>query len=117
MADVQQQPKNNRLGGATGKGFLPGQSGNPGGRKKGTSITAILNRKLDELDDDGKSRAEKVAEVIVREALAGDYRFVDMLLNRTEGKIPDKVLNLTPADAKQMSDEELEDFVAGSGGR
>lgn len=100
------------------KPFKPGQSGNPGGRPKGTSITTILNRKLDELDpDDGKSRAEKVAEVIVREALAGDYRFVDMLLNRTEGKIADKVLNLTPADVKQMPTEELEAIVSGSGGR
>jgi hypothetical protein len=117
MSDVQQQPKKNRLGGATGKGFMPGQSGNPGGRKKGTSITAILNRKLDELGDDGRSRAEKIAEVIVREAEAGDYKFVDMLLQRTEGKIPDKVLNVTAAEAKQMSDEELEELVSGSGGR
>lgn len=97
--------------------FKKGQSGNPGGRKKGSSVTAILNRKLDELDDKGVSRAEKIAEVIVREAEGGDYRFVDMLLNRTEGKIPDKVLNLTPADAKEMSDEELEEHVSGRGGR
>lgn len=97
--------------------FKPGQSGNPGGRPKGTSITAILNRKLEELGDDGKSRAEKIAEVIVREAESGDYKFVDMLLQRTEGKIPDKVVSLTPADVKEMSDEELESVVAGSGGR
>ena len=38
---VEEQPRNNGLGGITGKGFMPGKSGNPGGRPKGTSMKAF----------------------------------------------------------------------------
>jgi butyrate kinase len=35
--------KGKKLGGCTGKGFMPGQTGNPGGRPKKQPITEILN--------------------------------------------------------------------------
>ena len=99
------------------KPFKPGQSGNPGGRPKGTSVSAILNRKLAEEADDGRTNAEKVATVILSLALEGDPRFVEMLLQRTEGKVVERVINLTPDDVKRMPTEELEALVSGSGGR
>lgn len=99
------------------KPFKPGQSGNPGGRPKGTSVTAILNRKLAEEDDDGRTNAEKVACVILAMALEGDPRFVEMVLQRTEGKVAERVINLSPEDVKRMPTEELEALVSGSGGR
>ena len=34
MPDVENNGKQRQLGGRSGKGFLPGQSGNPGGRPK-----------------------------------------------------------------------------------
>src|ERR1700737_1600288 len=37
---VQHNGKTTRLGGVTGRGFRPGQSGNPGGRPKGLAIFA-----------------------------------------------------------------------------
>ena len=37
----------------------------------------------------GKKVADLVAEVIVREAIKGDYQFAKELLNRVEGKTPE----------------------------
>ena len=56
-----EQPASNlpKLGGATGKGFMPGQSGNPGGRAKG------LARYVRELvGDDGQIIAEFMLNVL-----------------------------------------------------
>ena len=100
---VQKQRKNNapttpakRPGGVTGKGFLPGQSGNPGGRPKGSSITSALRLLMDalrgdlEAGDDAAERAKPVAvaraEALLRGALAGDLAFIREVLDRTDGK-------------------------------
>lgn len=43
------------LGGITGKGFMPGVSGNPSGRPKGT-MKDYLRRKFTEMPDEDKER-------------------------------------------------------------
>lgn len=99
-----------------------GQSGNPGGMKKGaTSLTARLRALLDATElggkplPNGKQVADLVAEVILKAALKGDHRFVSTLLDRVDGKAtapePD------PDDVKNMSREELERIVKGEGRR
>lgn len=71
-----------------------GQSGNPGGRPRGRSITARLREKLDA--DDGKL-AELIVKVMIREAAKGKFQFAKEILERTEGKVADK-RELTGAD-------------------
>jgi hypothetical protein len=66
--------------------FKPGQSGNPGGRPKGRSITASL-RKLLEQEHNGKPLAELMAERMVKEALSGKFPFLKEVLERTDGKV------------------------------
>lgn len=65
--------------------FKPGQSGNPKGRPKGTSITARL-RKVVEEDDAGK-----VADALVKSAIdaakTGDFRFWKEIVDRLDGPI------------------------------
>jgi hypothetical protein len=72
--------------------WKPGQSGNPAGRPKGRTVGAVLRDRLAAIpDDDERPLADRVTDVIVREALAGDIRFVELLLNRTEGKVPQPI--------------------------
>ncbi len=98
MDDVQQQPKSN-LGGITGKGFMPGQSGNPGGRPKGDSVTTWLRRKLQDEPIPGQTRAERIAETIMRAAEDGDPKLIKELLDRTEGKVAEAITTPAAVDA------------------
>jgi uncharacterized membrane protein (UPF0182 family) len=69
--------------------FKPGQSGNPGGRPKGTSLTDRL-RALVEEGEKGKT-ADAICKAAVEAAKSGDFRFFQEILNRLDGKVPDKL--------------------------
>ena len=68
--------------------FPKGRSGNPGGRPKGRSLTAILRAELDAPVAPGSNvtKAEAIAEKLVSLALAGDLAAIREVLDRTEGK-------------------------------
>jgi hypothetical protein len=89
---VEKQRENNgkHLGGITGKGFLPGQSGNPGGRPKGSiKISTAFQHSLARLvpgDAEGRSYAQKIADTIVELAASGDVRAIKEVADRTEGR-------------------------------
>lgn len=104
-------------GGVTGKGFLPGQSGNPNGRPKGQSITSVLRAILDDEakfkgNTNGKLLKEIVADVLVKHALKGNMKAMSILLDRHDGKVP---LPLTiqddDFDPTKLSDEKLESIA------
>lgn len=66
--------------------WKPGQSGNPGGRPKG-SISKYYNLILEEIDPKTKKeRAEKLARKHIEEAEANPS-FANIVLDRTEGKV------------------------------
>ncbi len=67
--------------------FQKGQSGNPGGRPKGTSISAKL-RALLEKDHNGKEIGDILAERLVKEGLQGKLAHIKEILDRTEGRAP-----------------------------
>jgi len=73
--------------------WKPGQSGNPAGRPEKVSLTAILMRKLKEADPDEpeKIRAEKVVEVALAKAEAGDFQMFKEIYDRVEGKVTQPV--------------------------
>jgi hypothetical protein len=77
--------------------FQPGQSANPGGRPKQT-VSARLRELLDERA--GKptkvqTKRDEIALAIFEEALARDHKFIETLLERTEGKVPIAVQQTT----------------------
>ena len=62
MSIVQSGSVTTQHGGVTGRGFMPGQSGNPGGRPK------CLSRRLRErVGDDGHAVAEYMFAVLSNE--------------------------------------------------
>jgi hypothetical protein len=92
--DVQEQPKSN-LGGVTGKGFLPGQSGNPGGRPRGSkSLRNLLIEALRKKAKDGKGGErefyELLTESIVVNAAKGNAAMVRLIFDYHEGPPPQK---------------------------
>lgn len=101
---AREQAVNRRANGQFAKGnkigsrfhFTTGVSGNPKGRPKNNKITDQLHKLLDEGLNE-MDVAETLARIAISKALAGDYRFFAMILDRTEGKVPDAV------DASPMS--------------
>jgi hypothetical protein len=77
--------------------FKPGQSGNPGGRPKGTTLTKLICGLLerDKLKDvpleTGQKVADALAYIIVKKAIEGDYRFVELVMNRIDGKVANTI--------------------------
>lgn len=72
--------------------WKPGQSGNPSGKRKGTvSVLTRLRRVVEEeakLEDKdpghGVTHADLIAQLIVKQALGGDFRFVQFLMDKLE---------------------------------
>jgi hypothetical protein len=79
--------------------FQKGKSGNPAGRPKGRTVTTAL-RELSQTEHNGKVLVDLVAERIMKEALQGKHAFVKELLERLEGKVPDKALIETKGQQK-----------------
>lgn len=93
-----------QLGGATGKGFQPGQSGNPGGRPKGS--VSIVTRLRHMLKDEAE--ADKVARAILDEAQAGNPAIIKILLDRLEGAVRQEVgIAAIDEPLNEFSTEEL----------
>lgn len=91
---VEKQSRNN-LKNLKGKGWKPGQSGNPAGRPKSDlCITSLVKELLEQDAGQGKTNAQLVAEAIVKLAKTPDARgyvpTVKELLDRIEGKVADK---------------------------
>jgi|TARA_Y100000310_G_scaffold311306_1_gene357465 hypothetical protein len=98
--DVDKQRENNgkQIGGVTGKGFLPGQSGNPGGRKKGSvSFPGMIKKVLAEEDERLKmTNLEAIIDKAVDQAKLGEARAREWLADRAEGKAVQSIVAEDP---------------------
>jgi hypothetical protein len=83
-----------------GTRFKPGESGNPGGRAKGSTITALVCKQLNEpyAKDPKMTKGEKFAEVVVDMAVAGDKVWGPLVWRYRDGD---------PKAASEMSLREL----------
>ncbi len=95
--------KKGQLGGATGKGWLPGQSGNPSGRPKSKPITDMLRPIFEDPETVDLIRAN-VKKTLTDKGMAGVI-LLSHIADRLEGKMPEEV-NIN--DCRNMTDEELE---------
>ena len=77
--------------------YVPGSSGNPSGKPPGTrSLTAILRRLLDSrLDpndpDNLRTNGEEMIHAAIHHAHCGNSSFFKEILERMDGKIPERI--------------------------
>lgn len=112
MADVVKQKENNyQEGGVTGKGFKPGQSGNPKGRPPvGYSLREAIREFLAQRDPDfkhdpqkkDKSRLQLILEAMAKKAAKGDARAAEFLANRSFG-VPKQTVELEHRDKDEVA--------------
>lgn len=86
--------------------FKPGKSGNPNGRPKGAkSSTSIWGKMLDRIEKGIDPLSGAPAKITIRDVMlanvllkakAGDLKAVEMILDRTEGKLTQPVDNQGP---------------------
>ena len=84
------------LGGVTGKGFMPGQSGNLSGRPKRKPLSdayaALLNERVPEAEaaklklKPGATYADIIAMSLMREAIKGKVPAASEMADRIEGR-------------------------------
>jgi Family of unknown function (DUF5681) len=96
----------NGSGGITGKGFLPGQSGNPRGRPRTAKFSDAARRLAEEIGQSGKTGAEQLAEHCFLQALKGSARHAELFLAYTEGK-PKQGVELSGPDGGAMKFENM----------
>lgn len=95
--------------------FKPGQSGNPGGRPKGRSLTSILRELLDRNEirgfqlKEGQTVADALVEAMVAEAIKGNAAVIKLLYDRIDGKAgevkPTRTLDEIAAEARAAAEE------------
>lgn len=98
------------LGGITGKGFMPGQSGNPSGRPKKRPITEIYEAILADPEN-----CAKIQEAIIRNLVGGRMAGVltlNEMAERVEGKVTQPVevngeLTLTLSERMEKARKKL----------
>jgi len=84
---IEKQRTNREISNANLIPYVPGQSGNPGGKHEGKSITAELRKLIDK-----GTNAEDTAQIlydIARKGSRAQMEALKELLNRTDGKVPD----------------------------
>jgi hypothetical protein len=80
-----------QLGGRTGKGFMPGKSGNPAGRPKGspnfsTKFKQLIDRVAADEQVSSEEIEERLIEVGYKGAKSGDYKFWKDIHDRVYGQ-------------------------------
>ena len=114
--NAKQRKSKNGLGGVTGRGFMPGKSGNPAGRPRTRGLLNALKTAIQEVGTDGRSVEEQLADALIEEALRGTHRLpaIQTIFDRLEGR-PRQQIEINRdqfADFLSRSDADLEHYIA-----
>jgi hypothetical protein len=113
--NVEQRKQPKQLGGITGRGFVPGKSGNPSGRPRTRGLVSSLRAKMSEVGPDGRSLEERLVAVLIQEALRGRQRLaaVAVIFDRLEGRAHQQIqIADVTKELREKSDDELRFHLA-----
>ncbi len=80
--------------------FVPGKSGNPGGRPKTKHAREALLKAMREAEETGTAETwADIARAIRRKAAQGDLHAAQLLFDRVDGKLPTAVVGNDEEDA------------------
>jgi hypothetical protein len=112
--NAKQHRNGKLLGGITGKGFSPGQSGNPSGRAPSKGLINSLKVKIGEVGPDGRTVEDLLVEALIQEAFVGKNRMAALayVFDRLEGRPRQEVdvKNITE-ELRTRTDDELQHFL------
>jgi hypothetical protein len=104
--------------------WKPGQSGNPGGRRKRKPLTDAYATLLDKPipnDKEGRTFAQAIAQAMVREAVKGKVNAAAEIADRIEGKTLQQIagpeggaIPMATLTAKDFTDDQLIALLVGS---
>ena len=98
---VDKQQKK-QLGGATGRGFMPGKSGNPRGRPKKAKCIPDILRSITKAKIEGyETKLHAILDNVVEQAIKGDQWSIQFIADRMEGR------------PKQVIDQTIEELPSG----
>lgn len=108
MADeLKLEPKKPMRGGATGKGFVPGDPRiyrGPGPRRK--PLTALLEKYLEEEDPKKKeTQGRLIVEALGKQAKRGNTKAIEQVFERIEGKVVQPIADVTPIAIEALREE------------
>jgi len=85
---LKQRRSGKLLGGVTGKGFLPGKTGNPNGRPRTRGLVNALRASVSDISPDGRSIEELLVAALIEEAFGGRNRMAALayIFDRLEGR-------------------------------
>lgn len=118
--NIVEKTTKKQLGGVTGKGFMPGKSGNPKGRPLGSglSITTEIKKKLAELSNDDKkaTNLQVLVNTILEKAIKDkDERTITRIWSYIDG-MPSQSHKLTgedggPIEFANLTDEQITQLI------
>lgn len=110
-ANQPEESQGKAVGGCTGKGFMPGQSGNPGGRPKSKPVTEILEELFD--SENKEFIKQQLLQLLGGKSAIAKVLLLEKAAERIEGKVTQTVeingeLNVSISDRMKRAKERRE---------